>query len=255
MDRAPLNAAPRACALFAQFIPFAFPGLPGVRCLFGTALAGSLSLDAPADPAEAAAIRASRRRLFQNCGLSAWSELRQVHGDTLVRNPDSTDPESPSRLEADGQCTQKAAFGLILKTADCQPIFLASARGTAIAALHAGWRGNVLDFPAKGVADFCRACALSPSEVLAVRGPSLGPGAAEFIHFEREWGPDFLPWFDSARRTMDLWSLTASQLVRAGIPPGNIFSLDLCTFSLPGLFFSHRRGEAGRQISVIWRTK
>ncbi|MDR2076909.1 MAG: polyphenol oxidase family protein [Desulfovibrio sp.] len=238
---------------FPPLIPFAFPGLPGVRCLFGTALTGNLSLDTAGDPAQADAVRAARRRLFQDCGLSAWAELRQTHGDVFLLDPEPTDPETLPAREADGQCTQRAGLGLLIKTADCQPLLLASAAGTAIAALHVGWRGNVRNFPAKGVAAFCRACGISPAEVLAARGPSLGPGAAEFIHFGQEWGPSFLPWFDPERRTMDLWSLTRSQLTEAGIPPGNIFSLDLCTRSLPGLFFSHRRRDSGRQISLIWR--
>ncbi|MDR1359851.1 MAG: polyphenol oxidase family protein [Deltaproteobacteria bacterium] len=251
MDKTPLKD--KGFALFPRFMPFAFPGLPGVRCLFGTALAGNLSLETGADQAETAQIRAFRRLLLEECALSAWSELRQVHGDAFLRNPEPTDPESPPSLEADGQFTDKIAFGLILKTADCQPLFLTNAKGTAVAALHVGWRGNVLNFPAKGLADFCRACACPPSEVLAARGPSLGPGAAQFINFEQEWGPAFLPWFDAQRRTMDLWSLSQDQLVRAGVQARNIFRLDLCTGSLPGLFFSHRRGDAGRQISIIWR--
>jgi YfiH family protein len=253
MDTAPLNAVPGPSFPLPPLIPFAFPGLPGVRCLFGTALTGNLSLATTEDPAETAAVRAARQRLFQGCGLSAWSELRQVHGGVFLQDPDPTDPETAPEREADGQCTERAGFGLIIKTADCQPLLLAGAAGTAIAALHVGWRGNVLNFPANGVAAFCRTCGLLPSEVLAVRGPSLGPGAAEFINFGQEWGPAFLPWFDAERRTMDLWSLTRSQLIQAGVLPRNIFSLDLCTRSLPGLFFSHRRRDTGRQIALIWR--
>lgn len=249
MDTAPLKDPAAA----SRLIPFAFPGLPGIRCLFGTALSGNLSLATAEGDAEIAATREARRRLFQDCGLSAWSELHQVHGDEFLRDPEPTEPEDPPKYAADGQCTKRAGFGLVVKTADCQPLFLAEAKGKAIAALHTGWRGNVLNFPASGVAAFCRACRIPPADVLAARGPSLGPGAAEFIHFEQEWGPDFLPWFDAEKRTMDLWSLTRSQLIQAGLRPRNVFSLDLCTRSLPGLFFSHRRRDRGRQISVIWR--
>jgi copper oxidase (laccase) domain-containing protein len=53
---------------------------------------------------------------------------------------------------------------------------------------------------------------------------------------------------------MDLWRLTRSQLETAGLLPERIFSLDLCTYSLPGDLFSYRRDpRCGRQGSVIWK--
>ena len=240
-------------ALLPLSIPFAFPGVPGVRCAFGTALTGNLSLTTAIDDDEAATARAARKRLLHGYGVREWSELHQVHGDACIKVTAPTDPDINSSIEADGHFTDKAGLGLAIKTADCQPILLTNTIGSAVAALHVGWRGNVLNFPASGVRAFCDAYGLLPSEILAVRGPSLGPGEAEFINFGQEWGPEFLPWFDAHRQTMDLWALTKHQLTEAGLLPGNIFSLDLCTKSLPEIFFSYRRKDAGRQVALIWR--
>ena len=234
-------------------IPFVFPGLSGVRCAFGTALTGNLSFAAAPDAASQAAVRANRRRLLNHCGLAGWSELQQVHGDVCIEVTGPTDVDTAPTVEADAQFTDKTDLGLVIKTADCQPILLTSTTGSAIAALHVGWRGNVLNVPAVGVRTFCQAYGLMPSEVMVVRGPSLGPGEAEFVNFGQEWGPAFLPWFDTEHQTMDLWSLTRHQLTEAGVLPQNIFSVDLCTKSLPELFFSYRRKDEGRQISLIWR--
>ena len=236
----------------AREIPFAFPGLPGISCCFSTALTGNISLTTAATSEEKKAAAINRKKLLERNGLCAWVELRQVHKDGLIADPAPTSVENDSELEADGSCTRRKGVALAIKTADCQPILLASAKGDAIAALHAGWRGNVMNFPASGVRRFCDANGIGPGEVLAVRGPSLGPGAAEFVNFEREWPSVFEPWFDREKRRMDLWSLTRHQLVEAGLKPGNIFSLDLCSYSLHTLFFSHRRGHSGRQASLIW---
>lgn len=236
-----------------QIIPFAFPGVPGVRCAFGTARTGSLSLVTSKAGAEQDAARTARKNFLRGLGLSAWLELQQVHGDLCVEAEFPSDPDLPPAIEADGHYTDKTGLGLAIKTADCQPILLTSTTGSAIAALHAGWRGNVINFPASGVQTFCQAYGLMPSEVLAVRGPSLGPGEAEFVNFGEEWGRDFLPWFDTSRQTMDLWSLTRHQMMEAGVLPQNIFSIDLCTKSLPELFFSYRRKDSGRQVSIIWK--
>ena len=232
-------------------LPFRFPGVPGVECLFTSALAGNFSFERADDEAERAAVVERRSRLRAALGCACWTELRQVHGTSLLADPEPTAENLPGVVEADGHCTQRQGHALIIKTADCQPILLAHKGGGHVAAMHAGWRGNALHFPEIGVRVFCETYGLQPRDVLAVRGPSLGPGAAEFINFDREWPREFAAWFDSERRTMDLWELTKAQLVRAGLSAGNIFSLDMCTHSLPSFFFSHRRGHQGRQLSVI----
>ena len=93
---------------------------------------------------------------------------------------------------------------------------------------------------------------LAPEEFLAVRGPSLGPGAAQFIRFEEEFGEAFRPYFDYRTQRLDLWRLTRDQLTTAGLRRDRIYSLDLCTHDLPE-FFSYRRDKStGRQASLIW---
>ena len=250
-DPGPPPAATAAPGL-PEYIPFAFPGVPSVGCAFSFAPAGTFSLFQAPDAAAKAAAVAARKRLLGRLGLERWVEVYQVHGDVLLVDPEPTPLDRASETRADGSCTREPGLALLIKTADCQPILLANRQGTAIAALHAGWRGNAMTFPGTGLARFCEAYNLDPAEVLAVRGPSLGPGAAEFVNFHKEWPPEFAPWFDEQRRTMDLWLLTRHQLADAGMRPENIFALDLCTHSLPHLLFSHRRGHKGRQASLIW---
>ncbi len=233
-------------------IPFAFPRLPGVGCVFTSAGAGNLSLEVPLGAEGARRTRAARRFLFKDLGFSDWTELKQVHGKILLTDPPATPLDEPSGLEADGSATMTPGRALVIKTADCQPILLAHKEGKHVAALHVGWRGNVLDFPFSGVQTFCRAYNLRPEDILAVRGPSLGPGAAEFVNFAKEWPEQFRPWFWEATKTMNLWELTRSRLEAAGLRRENIFGLDLCTHSLPEMFFSYRRGHNARQMSLIW---
>lgn len=237
-----------------DFIPFAFPGISGVRCAFTTRRGGASS--PPFDGANLSravgdapeAVARNIDGLTRDLGISAWTELNQVHGTDMIFDPDET---APSR--GDGAATNRAGLGLVIKTADCQPIMLAHISGRYVAGLHCGWRGNRAGFPQIGVRAFCTRYGLHPEEVLAVRGPSLGPGRSEFVNFEAEWGDRFRPWFHEPTRTVNLWQLTGDQLLRAGLLSDHIFSLDLCTFDLPHLFFSYRReGTTGRQAGVIW---
>jgi polyphenol oxidase len=240
------------------FIPFAFPGLPSVACAFTT---GSPTPGAPADPAASLAftgaadplqVIANRQALKDSLRFSIWHSLKQVHGVNLVFEPEYDTLTRPSLEVGDGMAESRSGRALAIKTADCQPVLLAHESGQYVAALHVGWRGNVADFIGRSVRTICVRYGLAPEEFSAVRGPSLGPGAAEFIRFEEEFGESFRPYFDYRTRRMDLWRLTRDQLAAAGLRRDRIFSLDLCTHELPQ-FFSYRRDRStGRQASLIW---
>lgn len=244
------------------FLPFAFPGLPQVGVAFTTRMGGisskpfdraNLSMDVGDDPAK---VLANRKGLKQSLGFSSWQELVQVHGTRMIFDPEPADVYDVPALEADGQATAKVGQALVVKSADCQPLLLAHASGKYVAALHVGWRGNVQGFPTLGTKAFCEKYGLDPSEVLAVRGPSLGPSRSEFQNYDSEFGAEFSQWYDERTRSVDLWRLTRDQLLEAGLKPGNIFSLDLCTASLPDMFFSYRRDRiTGRQASIVWIKK
>lgn len=242
-----------------MMLPFAFPDLPCIGCLFGTRVGGvsygayqkaNMSFDVGDDPHR---VCSNRRSVLRGMGIHDWIELEQVHGTDMVFDPEPpVDPTKPVG-KGDGLATTKSETALVIKTADCQPIMLAHKDGNHIAALHAGWRGNVLDFPGKGVAAFCERYDLNPADVFAVRGPSLGPGKSEFTNFKKEFGDSFEPYYDAASKTVNLWQITRDQLQAAGILPANIFGLDMCTRSLADMFFSYRRSRVtGRQASLIW---
>lgn len=245
-----------------SYIPFAFPGVPQVRCAFqtrpgGVSLGefggGNIAFTVQDKPEHVIANRRSMLEGLRLQGMTAWAELMQVHGDGFVFEPEAVACETPVTAEGDGMATARPGLGLLIKTADCQPILIAHKSGAYIAAMHAGWRGNRCDFPITGVARFCERYGLEPRDLLAVRGPSLGPGKAEFVNFDKEWGDPYLPWFDASSKTMDLWGLTRHQLERVGLLPRNIYGLDICTASNNEQFFSYRCARrSGRQASLVW---
>lgn len=256
-------------------ISFQFPGLENVGCAFqcrGPApdfadlrnadvdplSGGNISYSVRDEPARTARSRRALAGLLRAGGATDWAELHQVHGDALHVDPPATalslapDLTDAALPQGDGLATDRPGLALCIKTADCQPILLAHTSGRYVAALHAGWRGNRCAFPTSGARRFCQQYGLDPREVLAVRGPSLGPDKAQFTNFSQEWGPNYAPWFDAPGRTLDLWSLTRRQLEDAGLLPRHIFGLDLCTMSNPQFFSYRRQRGCGRQASLIW---
>lgn len=236
----------RLAMLIIPAIPFSFPGLPGVRCLFSTRDAGDMASDGVDG-------MANRRRFMAGAGFGKWAETRQEHGDLMVEAHGTGEPFSARPETADGLYTFEKGVGLVIRTADCQPVFFAREDGGAVAAIHVGWRGNAMNFPGTAVKRLCGLFSCRPEALLAVRGPSLGPAAAEFVNFRREWPAEFAAWFDEETKTFNLWRLTRRQLAEAGMRGERIFSLDMCTRDMSERFFSHRRGEKGRMANVIWR--
>ncbi|WP_029894277.1 peptidoglycan editing factor PgeF [Desulfohalovibrio reitneri] len=240
-------------------LPFAFPFVEGVRCVFGTRLGGfsadpydkaNISLDVGDDPER---VLANRRDLQQTLDFTDWVELKQVHGVDMLFDPPGGEMEEAGHIEADGLATAEPGQALVIKTADCQPVMLAHKDGRHVAALHVGWRGNAQNFPAVGVESFCTHYGLDPADLVAVRGPSLGPDAAFFDDFESAFSDEARPFYSPETQTVDLWRMTRAQLREAGVRPENIHGLDLCTHSLPEMFFSYRREKTcGRMGSFIW---
>ena len=148
-----------------SFIPFAFPGAPGVRCAFqtrdwgvseGPYGGGNIAYTVGDDPLR---VSANRLDLAASLELAEIAELDQIHGDTLVFDPPASPlerfVEPPAFPKGDGLATDKPGIGLIIKTADCQPVLVAHKEGRHIAAFHIGWRGNRLRFLQSGIAAFC----------------------------------------------------------------------------------------------------
>lgn len=260
---APLGEKPFS-VIGAEGEAFRFPGVAGVSCVFTTRRGGcsqppfdgfNLSFDVGDDPAH---VSSNRRALAQRLGLSRFCELKQVHGDALHLGPAPTALEdfasAGASLEGDALASAEPGLGLCIKTADCQPILIAHHSGRFVAALHVGWRGNVINLPGGAVARLCEHYGCQPQELHALRGPSLGPSRAEFLHFAQEFGQEFLPFFHRKSDTVDLWRLTRHQLETAGLPAAHIHGLDVCTQSNPKDYFSYRAARVtGRMFAVIWR--
>jgi len=97
---------------------------------------------------------------------------RQVHGCGVLRA--GVGSAGAGQLgPADALLTTEAGCRIGVVTADCVPVLLASAGGTAVAAIHAGWRGLAAGVVEAGV----RALAeVVPGERLhAAVGPCIGP--------------------------------------------------------------------------------
>jgi YfiH family protein len=147
-----------------------------------------------------------------------------------------------------------AGVGLLIKVADCQPIFIVDPVRRVIANVHSGWRGSVTNIAGKTVGIMRDRYGCRPSDLLAAVGPSLGPCCAEFRNYPTELPEPFLR-YQVKPTYFDFWAISRDQLESAGVKPENIEVAGRCTVCETRDFFSYR-GEkvTGRLAAVIgWR--
>lgn len=141
--------------------------------------------------------------------------------------------------------------------ADCIPVFfLDPAQKTACVA-HAGWRGVYQRLPQKIAETFINDYGSKKEDILAAIGPHIMKDAFEVGGdvsklFEERFGAGTVLKKEGSV-FVDMQTAILAQFMDAGMKPQNITCANLCTYSLPGLFYSHRRdkGMTGAMASMI----
>jgi len=234
-----------------------WPAPPGVRAFLTTRAGGvstgayssfNLGLSTGDDPR---AVEANRRRLRAMLPAEPrW--LKQVHGAHVV------DAESVhDRPEADASIARTPGIVCAIQIADCLPVLFTDRSATAVAAVHAGWRGLAAGVIDNTVAAM-DAAGIRAGEILAFIGPGIGPGAFEVGGEVREAYVGRDPGARYAFKThvpgkwlADLPSLAKRALERCGVT--SVYGGTLCTYSDPQRFYSYRRDKVtGRMAALVW---
>lgn len=222
--------------------------------IYGSLNIGTGSQD---DPAR---VRENRRRVAAWMGVAPerLASVYQVHSPdaVLVR-----EPFHGERPKADALVTDRPGVALGVSTADCGPVLFADPDARVVGAAHAGWKG-ALTGVLENTVDAMEAIGARRERIVAVLGPSIGPGnyevGPEFVARFLADRPDnaryFVPSANPGHSMFDLNTYTVDRLARAGVTAGK---LDRCTYAEEDLFFSYRRTthrkepDYGRQISAI----
>lgn len=201
-----------------------------VRC--STVVDGDFHLDGPP------VALAHRRQAFER---GPWTQLDEVHGTRVV---EVRTPGEHDGAEADAAVTRCTDAVLSVWVGDCAPVALVGDGVTAVA--HAGWRGaldGILPATVAAMGD-------APQAV-------LGPCAHACCY---EFGADllhrFVGRFGAAVAGTTTWgtpSLSMPHVVRASLAEVGVSVTDLseCTVCHPDRWFSHRRGQAQRQVMTV----
>ncbi len=195
-----------------------------------------------------AAVDENFRRLAARLGLiepTAWVRPFHVHGTEVVEV--ATAPTGP--IEADGSATTAPGLPLVALGADCAPIALAN--DTAVAAIHAGWRGALDGVVEAGVA---AVRTLGTGAVRAAIGPcicvshyefgldALAPLVARFGDSVTGTTTEDAPAFDLPR---------ALHLALRAVGVEEVHDQHCCTVESVDHFSYRRDHRTGRQAVVV----
>lgn len=200
-----------------------------------------------------AAVAANHRAICAALGVdpSHVVSAQQVHGDRVARVGAA---DAGRTLEAtDALISDTPGLLLLLRFADCVPVWLYDPRHHAVGLAHAGWQGTARCIAAKTACAMGEAFGSRPDDLLAGLGPAIGPCCYEVgndvIEALRVAVTDveaLLSDHSAGTAHLDLWEANAVQLRAVGVP--HIETAGICTSCHVDAFYSHRReeGRTGR---------
>ena len=178
-------------------------------------------------------------------------EAEQVHGASVAVVERSSDVLGPI-AGCDALVTSQPGIALLIRTADCLPIFVADPARGVIALAHAGWRGLSAHLPMRVVAALQQAYHCRAEDLRVAIGPAIHSCCYEV---GPEFGTRFGPFVTErgGRRTCDLAGVAVDQLRRCGVRTDRMVDSGICTACDADHWFSLRReGQAtGRLTSII----
>jgi YfiH family protein len=158
--------------------------------------------------------------------------------------------------EADAMLCNEPGFALCWAYGDCAPILLYDPEHTALALIHAGWRGTAAGVVPNTIAAMTARFSSRPGALLAGIGPAIGDCCYEVSsEVEDAFAANPLAWecarFDvrqpgsdskhSSGLYLDIAGSNYLQLLASGILAEHINDSGYCTGCRTDMFYSHRR--------------
>lgn len=246
---------------FQQFI-----NLPGIL-QFTTSREGkegfNLGVYGEEDPVRAGE---NRKQLAAALGISNEKLLftRQVHGNEMrLIGEDffllSADKRKLALEGLDALITAVPGVCLCALAADCSQVLLVDPQQRVIATVHAGWRGTVNKLVCRVIEKMQAEFGSKPAEILAGIGPCISGknyevGEEVATLFEQQFGKNeriILRKKEYTKAHVDIPAALHFSMLGMGIKSQNIEESGICTFDQADVFYSARRGAAGRFCSGI----
>ena len=196
----------------------------------------------------------NRKLFFEKLGIkmSRVTQSYQVHKDKILKVTRSKVYEGYDAL-----ITENSNTFLSVTVADCTPILIYDAKNQAVAAVHAGWKGTVLDITAKTIQKMREEFKTNPKDCYVYVGTCIDENSFEVGEDVAAMFTYDLKRLDKSGRKpkfyVDLKKANVTQLIKCGVPENQIEVSPFSTVLDNDAYFSHRKekGKTGRMIAII----
>lgn len=234
---------PRLDAASLEVVP-GFAEL-GVTAFTTTRAAGSFGTSSD-EPVGAVMARWAALRAYLGEAGRRFATASQVHGARVLVHEPGTWGGWLRGDAADGHVATAGPIGLAVTVADCVPVFLAHPRG-GVGVLHSGWRGTAARIVEVGI-DAFGAAGMAPAELRVHLGPAI---CGRCYEVSAEVHAVLTGRTPAGPAPVDLRDLIAQHARSRGVR--HVTVSPCCTRCHGDRFYSHRGGDAGRQLGVIAR--
>jgi YfiH family protein len=184
--------------------------------------------------------------------------LHQVHGDTI--HPIESDTLSQGKeeqKEGDGLYTFQKKQILVVRTADCVPVFIYSVKRPFVAVIHSGWKGTKLGIAEKMIELILKE-GFQLDELQIELGPyiqkdhyEVGEDVAQFFV---GLGEDVCEPKGKGKYHLDVGQAIENRIKRRFGEMMLVKNSKIEVFQSPQ-FFSHRAKEEGRNLNfILWES-
>ncbi len=194
----------------------------------------------------------NRSIFFDSLGIPVNSVVgsHQVHGKQVMI------VDKPGQLEGyDALIADKPNLYLTITAADCVPILIYCPEKSAIATIHAGWRGTSIKVVLETINSLKQHFDVAPEDCFAYIGTCIDSLSYEVDADVGDHFDDAFKHWDEGRKKffLNLKEANKSQLMEAGVPEEQIEVSPFSTFENNDLYFSYRKekGKTGRGVAVI----
>jgi len=183
---------------------------------------------------------------------------RQQHTDNIriITNEDAgKGVTKPSDIfDTDGLVTGEKNIPLVVFSADCYPVLLADKEKNAVAAVHSGWKGTLLDIAGKAVEIMTERFNVKPENIVAAVGTGIGSCCFETKEdVASKFDKKYIYREINGSYYIDLKGMIKDSLLKRGVLEENVFLSKRCTMCENDLFYSYRshRDKTGRMGAII----
>ncbi len=177
--------------------------------------------------------------------------IQQVHGRRVIIATKERLRNNKEIIKADGLITDESYVPLVIRTADCVPIFIFDTQKEVAGLLHAGWQSLRKGIISSALTTMRRKWITDYKKIKIIFGPCIRSCCFEVDDKVQKYFPNVIK-RRNKKVYVDLVKEAKNQFFSFNVNKKNIFDCRICTCCDKRFFSFRRQGDfSGRMLSLV----